>query len=212
METSPRIYERKSSHKSNAVAPKRQRGRERVARILDTAGLLFAEKGVDGTTMTEIAARSGTAIGSLYRFFPTRESLANTLIERFMAQRLALLDMLHDAVAPGAYDEAAEALLNAWLEEREKLDFVMLSLAARPDAERYSAQWRSQFLERVVRILEAVMPACIETATARGLVLLYVLKLAPQLALVEEPEPVLRELHRVVLGLVSGAAEGSTPS
>jgi len=62
-----------ASQKSiEAVAPKRQRGRERVAAILDAAAQLFIEQG-QAVTMTEIAARSGTAIGSLYRFFPTRE-------------------------------------------------------------------------------------------------------------------------------------------
>ena len=37
------------------------------------------EKGYDAATMTEIAARSGTAIGSLYRFFPSKESLSDAL-------------------------------------------------------------------------------------------------------------------------------------
>src|SRR6266700_1792371 len=63
-----------------ARAPKRQRGRLRVAAILQSAREVFMEKGYDAATMTEIAARSGTAIGSLYRFFPSKESLSDALL------------------------------------------------------------------------------------------------------------------------------------
>jgi AcrR family transcriptional regulator len=52
----------------------------RVAAILEAAAAVIAEKGYEGATMAEIAARSGTKIGSLYRFFPNKESLADTIV------------------------------------------------------------------------------------------------------------------------------------
>ncbi|NIE80541.1 TetR/AcrR family transcriptional regulator [Asaia sp. As-1742] len=205
METSPATYARESSHKSNAIAPKRQRGRERVARILDAAGAVFAEKGVDGTTMTEIAARSGTAIGSLYRFFPTKESIAATLLERFIHDRLAVLDQLCETVQPGAGEELARALLDVWLDKREERDYTTLLLAARPDAEHHTAQWRAQFQGRVVRILEKAEPGAQASAAARGVVLLHLLKLAPQLVRSEADTDVRTEMEKLVLGLVNAA-------
>lgn len=45
---------------------------------MEAAAAVIAEKGYEGATMAEIAARSGTKIGSLYRFFPNKESLADT--------------------------------------------------------------------------------------------------------------------------------------
>jgi AcrR family transcriptional regulator len=63
--------------------PQRQRGHERVAALLEAAGSCFVEKGYEGTTMTEVAARAGAAIGSLYQFFPTKEALANALLEQY---------------------------------------------------------------------------------------------------------------------------------
>ncbi|HTC28542.1 TetR/AcrR family transcriptional regulator [Dyella sp.] len=63
--------------------PQRQRGRERVAALLEAAAACFVEKGYDGATMTEIAARAGASIGSLYQFFPTKEALAHALIEDY---------------------------------------------------------------------------------------------------------------------------------
>src|SRR5579862_2415271 len=67
-----------------ARIPKRARGRERVAKLLQAATAVFAEKGYDAATMTEIAARAGAPIGSLYQFFPVKEALADTLVQNFV--------------------------------------------------------------------------------------------------------------------------------
>jgi AcrR family transcriptional regulator len=74
------------SHKSSARTvrparlPQRANGRARVAAILEAAAAVFEEKGYEGATVAEIAARSKTRIGSLYRFFPNKQSLADTII------------------------------------------------------------------------------------------------------------------------------------
>jgi hypothetical protein len=57
-------------------APLRANGKLRVAAILEAAAAVIGEKGYEGATMAEIAARSATKIGSLYRFFPNQESVA----------------------------------------------------------------------------------------------------------------------------------------
>jgi len=63
--------------------PKRQRGHERVAALLDAAAESFVTHGYDAATMTEIAARAGASIGSLYQFFPTKLALAAALTDRY---------------------------------------------------------------------------------------------------------------------------------
>ena len=60
----------------SAVRQHRRRGRERVAALLAAAATVFAERGYEAATMTEVAARAGASIGSLYQFFPTKELLA----------------------------------------------------------------------------------------------------------------------------------------
>jgi AcrR family transcriptional regulator len=47
--------------------------------------VLFASRGVEGTTMSAVAAASGTSIGSLYQFFPNREALVEALAEQYLA-------------------------------------------------------------------------------------------------------------------------------
>ncbi len=83
-----------------AKEPKRERGKQRVAALLDAGAELFAEKGYEATTMTEIASRAGAAIGSLYQFFPSKEALAEALFNRF-AERAAAAFARVEERAPG---------------------------------------------------------------------------------------------------------------
>lgn len=91
-----------SSQKSSAGArareavrpPQRERGRARVAALLKAATEVFAGKGFDAATMTEIAARAGASIGSLYQFFPTKDLLADALHAQTAADLTAMLDAL----------------------------------------------------------------------------------------------------------------------
>jgi len=61
-------------------APRRARGQLRVDALLGAAAEVFAGKGFDAATMTEIAAQSGSSIGSLYQFFRTKEAVAEALL------------------------------------------------------------------------------------------------------------------------------------
>lgn len=70
------------SHSSSPAAsvnlrrqPKQQRGKEKVEKILDAAAAVFDEVGYDAATTHMIAAKAGTAIGSLYQFFPDKAAI-----------------------------------------------------------------------------------------------------------------------------------------
>jgi len=77
-----------------ARAPKRARGKQRVAELLEAAAAVFDEKGYEAATMTEIAARARAPIGSLYQFFPSKEALADMLVQNFVALLAADLQEL----------------------------------------------------------------------------------------------------------------------
>jgi len=96
---------------AQAVAPKRQRGRDRVEAILEAATALFNEKPYEAVTMTEIAERSSTAIGSLYRFFPTKEALAAALLDHYGVKLIAAFDALIGSPAAQSAPQAAAGLL-----------------------------------------------------------------------------------------------------
>jgi len=47
------------------------------------AEVLFAEIGYEATTMTAIAERSGSGIGTLYHYFPDKQSMAFALLNQY---------------------------------------------------------------------------------------------------------------------------------
>jgi AcrR family transcriptional regulator len=67
--------------------PVQERGLRRMERILDAADAVIARIGYDAATTNAIARRARTAIGSLYQFFPNKESVLRALCERHF-QRL----------------------------------------------------------------------------------------------------------------------------
>ena len=79
-------------------APRRARGQLRVEALLAAAAEVFAAKGFDAATMTEIAAQSESSIGSLYQFFRTKEAVADALV----GQQVDALWLRLDALADGA--------------------------------------------------------------------------------------------------------------
>jgi AcrR family transcriptional regulator len=86
--------EKASAKKPQARVPRQERGRARVAALMASAADLFAEKGFAATTMTEIAARAGAAIGTLYLFFPTKDALAQALLADHADELSAMLEKL----------------------------------------------------------------------------------------------------------------------
>ena len=69
------------------VKPQQKRATRRLANFLDVAAVLFAEIGYEATTMTAIAERSGSGIGTLYHYFPDKQSMAFALLNQY-AQKI----------------------------------------------------------------------------------------------------------------------------
>jgi len=89
-------------------APMRSDARRNRERLLAAAMSAFTEKGADDISLEEIARRAGVGIGTLYRHFPTRQSLLESV---YRDQVEALCER---ARALGEEPAPAEAL-TAWL-------------------------------------------------------------------------------------------------
>ena len=72
--------------------PRQQRSRERRARIQQAALALFSEKGYEGTSIHEIAARADLAVGGFYLHFRSKRQLLLALMDELLEglQRLTL--------------------------------------------------------------------------------------------------------------------------
>lgn len=62
--------------------PVQQRSAERITNLLDAAAALIDDQGIDGLTTSDVAARSGSSVGVVYRYFPNIQELLRALAAR----------------------------------------------------------------------------------------------------------------------------------
>ncbi|WP_395104422.1 TetR/AcrR family transcriptional regulator [Actinomadura sp. SCN-SB] len=88
-------------------------GKERREQLLDIGRTLFAERGLDGTSVEEIAAKAGVSKPVVYEHFGGKEGLYAVVVDREFERLLALvIDALNSAVHyRGKLEKAALALL-----------------------------------------------------------------------------------------------------
>ena len=88
-------------------AGRRERQKQdRERRILAAARRLFDRKGYDGTSMENVAARAGLAVGTLYNYFPSKDEL---LFAISRADTEPLL-RIGEAILADPPDDPAEAI------------------------------------------------------------------------------------------------------
>lgn len=89
------------------------------AKILDAARAAFAEHGRDAQ-MDDIAARAGVGVGTVYRHFPTKRSLAVAIVEQRFAMIIAFMrdEMLPDPDPWNAIERSFEFCASTQLADR----------------------------------------------------------------------------------------------
>lgn len=163
-----------------AREPKRQRGRIRVAAILEAGAEVFTEKGFDAATMTEIADRSGTATGSLYRFFPSKESLADALLLRYGQYSLDSLAQLGERAGQMSPDDLASALVGFKLEFQSQRSLAITLVDARGGSMDIRTRFRTAIRESLGSILQkAIDGLAQEKSEAMAVMLVHILKAVP---------------------------------
>lgn len=189
--------------------PRRQRGRDRVAALLQAGAAVFAEKGYESTTMTEVAARAGASIGSLYQFFPSKEALADALLTGYGEQVLAGLQAIEAQAAQLAIPALADALIDLLVGLKEERAAALALIEARRDAVTQPLRLRDALREGVARILALRAPGLPpDRAMAMAIVVLLQMKAAAALVIEPGLKPraaALAELRRMTrLYLVEG--------
>jgi len=205
------------SHKSSADSrtakeavrpPQRERGRARVAALLKAATEVFADKGFDAATMTEIAARAGASIGSLYQFFPTKDLLADALHTQTTEDLAAMLDALGARSTGKTGAAIADALfrdLSAFMSAHP--DFIALADWRGVDPKRKKQNRRRLRAQLAGEQLAADPPIPPRRASALAVVVLHLLRMT--VAIAAEPDlpdraAVLDELRLMLRAYLAG--------
>jgi AcrR family transcriptional regulator len=108
---------------------------ERRSQLIDTALALFAEKGVDATTIKDIAERAGVAQGLVYHYFASKDDLFDAIIERHNPLPVVLdaLRNMWDRPLREVLVRLGEITYHLVLEKREILTVVAREALTRPD-------------------------------------------------------------------------------
>jgi AcrR family transcriptional regulator len=166
-----------------ARTPKRERGKQRVAELLHAAAAVFAEKGYEAATMTEIAARAGAPIGSLYQFFPVKEVLADTLVQNYVALLAADLQTLEARAGQIDTETLVEGLFGLLRGHPRERAAVLLLAEALMDVRTRRLTFRHMLRKHIAAILRArarALPA--EAARDMAVVVLQLMKAASTLS------------------------------
>lgn len=160
-----------------ALAPQRSNGRERVSEILETAAKVIQERGFDATTMKEIAERSRTKTGSLYRFFPSKEIIAEALIERYSRLVDAEFDRIDAIAKSGTIHQLADQLIDFLVTIRNETGGLTALLDSRVDGFVKRKELRDKTLRRLAKIVRYRVPNLEQKAvTDIAVVLLHAMK------------------------------------
>lgn len=94
--------------------PRTERGRKTLRKLLDAAAKEFGEKGFHEASISGITRRAGTALGSFYTYFDSKDEIFRALVKDMSGQVAAHAGK---AVTPGlAPFDIERAALRAFLE------------------------------------------------------------------------------------------------
>jgi AcrR family transcriptional regulator len=77
---------KRSQAEGVAKVPRTERGRRTLRALLDAAADEFGEKGFHDAAIARIAERAGTAIGSFYTYFDSKEAIFRALVQDMSRQ------------------------------------------------------------------------------------------------------------------------------
>lgn len=101
---------RRPASTSPRKVPKQERSKETVEAILEATARVLVREGYEGATTNKIAEASGYGVGSLYDYFPNKESLVTALVERHAEQMVAVVESSFRADVP------LQTAMRSWVE------------------------------------------------------------------------------------------------
>lgn len=103
----PQLLPRKS--------PRQARSKALVMAILDATAQVLVERGYAGSSTNLIASRAGVSIGSVYQYFPNKDSLIAALRERHATDLYDTLDAVLTRRNPQSLEEKLSAIVHGWM-------------------------------------------------------------------------------------------------
>jgi len=163
--------------------PQGDRAKARVEGLLEAAAAVFMEKGYDAATMTEIAARAQSSIGSLYQYFPAKDLLADALLTRYATHFGEAFATVATSAADRSTDDIARAMVQSMLQLSAERAAVVALLDGKTDSNASRMALRDAARMQIKQVLMAKVPDLkAERAAATAVLILQILKAVPEFA------------------------------
>jgi len=144
---------------ATVAGPKQARSQRTLARLLDAAEALVAERGLEGLSIPAVARRAKSSVGGFYARFTDKAALLRALEERFFEQVFVRLEALVDrrrwtSAMPADFVRAAVAELVSVVEEkRHLLKAFMFRASQDPRILEDAIVFRRRVAERIAPVL-----------------------------------------------------------
>ena len=130
-------------------------GPQRRSQLLDVGRALFAERGPDGTSVEEVAARAGVSKPIVYDHFGGKDGLFDAVVDREVADLLARFAAALEGDDPRRLLEQATRALLGYVEQVPDGFRVLVRPSAGPDGSAPSASVLSAVAATVEHLLAA---------------------------------------------------------
>ena len=167
--------------RQDKAEPRRQeRGKQRMESLLKAAEEVFAEVGFEQATTNLIAARASVSPGTLYQFYPNKETLAESLGARYADQLQSLHGHAFDSrTLPTSLTALIDAIVDPFLEFHRRapaFDTLFLAAAVSPESAGRLNFLHNTVSARVTALLEQRAPNAVRDDafwTAEGAVCIF---------------------------------------
>lgn len=95
--------------------PRQSRSRALVDSILEATARVLSERGYAGTNTNLVAERAGVSVGSVYQYFPNKDSLITALHERHAVEMHAAMETVLARTPSLGLRAQLAAIVHAWV-------------------------------------------------------------------------------------------------
>jgi AcrR family transcriptional regulator len=137
-------------------APVQQRSEHTVEAILAAATRVLIKEGAVGFTTNKVAERAGVSIGSLYQYFPNKESILAELVRRHLQD----LERGFNDIADRAASAPLESVIAALIEDNVKshlIDPKLHGVLTEQVQNLGRLRWQDEFVARVSARVRALL-------------------------------------------------------
>jgi AcrR family transcriptional regulator len=180
-----------------------------VEAMIDAAARVLRRHGYARTTTNLVAEVAGVSVGSLYQYFPNKESLVAALHERHAHELIGVLDTALAGASGRSLDETVEALIRATMDAHlldPELHRVLEGEV--PELDRFDGvdELDAAIVAKVRALLTAhrarIAPTDLDLAAQ---VVVQIVHALVHVAVIDAPKPapgraIQREIERAVLG------------